>query len=188
MCLPAFIFNVDTSTTLEDWSCYCKFKWYSCVENPTTYVVSLSYGSCRDEFVFEESQAFSSSGTAVFILNLSSVTGDVYIWVVVAHQSQPNHPLNTLERQLNLSSCSTDPINSVASCSVSVELSLAESSGQVPHGTIATFKPLSVCTDRLVGAEHASMESGVTCLSVLIHASLVISTVMLPSYPWVKQW
>ena len=161
MCFPAFIFDVDASTTLEDDRVTVRLN-DSCVENPATFISTLSYGSCPDDLTIQESQAFSSGGTAVFVLNLSSVTGDVCIRVVVAHQSQPNRPLNTIERQLNLSSCSTDSINSVASSSVSVEFSLAhESSGQVPHGTIATFKPLSVCTDRLVGAEHATCFNGV---------------------------
>ena len=97
----------------------------------------------------------------MLVLNLSSVTGELCIRVVVAHQSQPNRPLNTLERQLAFRSCPVASINSVASCSVSVEFSLAESSGQVPHGTIATFKPLSLGTDRLVGAEYATCFNGV---------------------------
>ena len=149
---------MDTSTTAEDDRVTVRLN-DSCVENPTSFISTLSYGSSRD-YVIQHSQAFNSSGTAVFVL--SNVTGYLWIRVVVAHQSQPNRPLNTLERQLNLSSCSTDSINSVASSSVSVEFSLAhESSGQVPHGTIATFKPLSVCTDRLVGAEHATCFNGV---------------------------
>ena len=66
---------------------------------------------------------------------------------------------------------------------MSVELSLAESSGQVPHGTIATFKPLSVCTDRLVGAEHATCFNGVwsdlsqrtnSCKSGNIHSDVAL--------------
>ena len=115
----------------------------------------------HDYVTFQEIQAFSSSGTAVFVLDLSSVTGELCIRVAVAHQSQLNRPLNTLERQLTFRSCPVAPINSVASSSVSVEFSLVETSGQVPHGTIATFKPLSVCTDRLVGAEHATCFNGV---------------------------
>ena len=160
MCLPAFIFNVDTSTILED-DCVTVRLNDGCVENPTTFVSTLSYGSCPDYVTLQDSQPFSSSGTAVFVLNLSSVTGELCIRVVVAHQSQPDRPLNTLEQQLTFRSCPVAPINSVASSSVSVEFSLAESSGQVPHGTIATFKPLSVCTDRLVGAEHAICFNGV---------------------------
>ena len=160
MCLPAFIFNMDTSTTLEDDRVTVRLN-DSCVENPTTFISTLLYGSCPDYVTFQESQAFSSSGTAVFVLDLSSVTGELCIRVAVAHQSRPNRPLNTLERQLTFRSCPVAPINSVASCSVSVEFSLAESSGQVPHGTTATFMPLSVCTDRLVGAEHATCFNGV---------------------------
>jgi hypothetical protein len=163
MYFPAFIFDVDTSTTAEDDRVTIRLN-DSCVENPTTFnlVSTLSYGSCPNSVTFQESQTFSSSGTAVFVLNLSSVTGDsVCIRIGVAHQSQPNRPLNTLDRQLTFSSCPITPVNSVASSSVTVEFSLAEGSGQVPHGTIATFKPLSVCTDRLMGAEHATCFNGV---------------------------
>jgi hypothetical protein len=161
MYLSAFILDVDTSTTPEDNRVIVRLN-DSCAENPTMFISTLSYGSCRNSVTFQESQTISSSGTAVFVLNLSSVTGDsVCIRIEVAHQSQPNRPLSTLERQLTFSSCSVAPINSVASCSVTVEFSLAESSGQVPHGTIATFKPLSACTDRLVGAEHATCFNGV---------------------------
>ena len=124
------------------WSCYCKAEWQLYWEPHHICI----YHIC---------------GTAVFVLNLSSVTGNLCIRVVVAHQSLPNRPLNTLEQQLTFRSCPIAPINSVASCSVSVEFSLAESSGQVPHGTIATFKPLSVCTDQLVGAERATCFNGV---------------------------
>ena len=113
----------------------------SCVENPTTFVSTLLYGSCPDYVTFQESQALSSSGT---VLNSSSMIVVVCIQVVVAHQSQLNHPLNTLERQLTFRSYPVAPINSIASFRVSVEFSVAESSGQVPHGTIATFKPVSV--------------------------------------------
>ena len=96
------------------------------------------------------------------MVNLSAVTGDLLcIRVIVTHQSQPNRPLNTLERQLTLSSCPVASINSVASSSVAVEFSLAENSGEVSHGTIATFKPPSVCNyDRLVGTEHATCFNG----------------------------
>jgi hypothetical protein len=159
--LSASVFLVDTSTTVEDDRVTVRLN-NSCVENPTTFVSTLLYGPCPSSVTFQESQTFSSSGTAIFVLNLSSVTGDsVCIRVEVAHQSQPNQPLNTLERQLTFSSCPITPVNSVASSSVTVEFSLAESSGQAPHGTIATFKPLSVCSDRLVGAEHATCFNGV---------------------------
>ena len=155
--LPAFIFHVDTSTTAEDDHVTVRLN-DSCIENPTSFISTLSYGSCPD-YVIQHSQAFNSSGTAVFVL--SNVTGYLWIQVVVAHQSQPNHPLNTLEWQLTFNSCPIAPITSVASSSVSVEFQpLAESSVQVPHGTIATFKPLSVCTDRLVGAEHSRCSNG----------------------------
>ena len=157
----ALIHTVDISTTLQDDRVTVRLN-EGCVENPTTFTSTLSYGSCPN-VTFQETQPFSSSGTAVFMVNLSAVTGDLLcIRVVVSHQSQPSRPLNTLERQLTLSSCSVAPINSVASSSVAVELSLAESSGEVPHGTIATFKSLSVCNyDRLVGAEHATCFNGV---------------------------
>ena len=156
----AVIHRVDTSTTFQDDRVTVRLN-DSCVENPTTFTSTLSYGSCPNYATFQETQPFSSSGTAVFMVNLSAVTGDLLcIRVVVSHQSQPNRPLNTLERQLTLSSCPVAPINSVASSSVTVEFSLAQSSGEVPHGTVATFKPLSVCTDRLVGTEHATCFNG----------------------------
>ena len=148
---------MDTSTTAADDHVTVRLN-NSCVENPTSFISTLSYGSSPD-YVIQHSQAFSSSGTAVFVL--SNVTGDLWIRVVVAHQSQTNRPLNTLEQQLTFNSCLIAPITSVASSGVSVEFSLAESSGLVPHGTIATFKPLSVCTDQLVGAEHSRCINGV---------------------------
>ena len=156
--LPAFIFNVDTSTTAADDRVTVRLN-DCCVENPTSFISTLSYGSSPD-YVIQHSQAFCSSGTAVFVL--SNVTGYLpWIRVVVAHQSQPNRPLNTLEQQLAFNSCLIAPITSVASSSVSVEFSLVESSGRVPHGTIATFKPRSVCTDQLVGTEHSRCINGV---------------------------
>ena len=94
------------------------------------------------------------------MLNISGVIGGLCIWVVVTHQSQPNCPLKILEQQLTLNSCSIDSINSVASSGVTVEFSLAERSGEVPHGTTATFKALT-CGDRLVGAEHVTCYDGV---------------------------
>ena len=154
------IHTVDTSTTLQDDRVSVRLSEH-CVENPTTFTSTLSYGSCPNIVTFQETQTFSSSSTAVFMVNLTAVTGDqLCIRVEVSHQSQPNRPLNTFEQQLTLSSCPVAPINSVASSSVAVEFSLAESSGEVPHGTIATFKPLSVCTDRLVGTEDATCVNG----------------------------
>ena len=115
------------------------------------FISTLSYGSCPNYVTFQETRPFSSSNSAVFVLNMSSVTGGLCIRVVVTHQSQPNRPLKILEQQLTLNSCAIDSINSVASSGVTVEFSLAETSGEVPHGTIATFKALT-CGDRLVGA------------------------------------
>ena len=94
----AFIFDVDTSTTSQD-DCVAVRLSDSCAENSTTFVSALSYCSCLDDFTFQESQPFNSGKTAVFVLGLSSVTGDVCIRVVVAHQSQPDRTLNTLERE-----------------------------------------------------------------------------------------
>ena len=151
---------MDTSTTLQDNRVIVTLN-DSCVKNPTTFTTTLSYGSCPNSVTFQKTQTFSSSGTAVFMVNLSAVTGNLLcIRVVVSHQSQPNRPLNTLERQLTLSLCPVAPINSVASSSVAVEFSFSESSGEVPHGTIATFQPLSVCTDQLVGTEHSTCVNG----------------------------
>ena len=158
MHLSAFIFDVDTSTTSQDDRVTVRLNG-SCVENPTTFMSTLSYGSCPNHVTFQESQTFSSSGTAVFELDLSSVTGDLCIRAIVAHQSQPNLPLNTFEQKLVFSPCLIAPINSVAGSSVTVEFSSAESSGLVPHGTTAIFKPL-MCADRLVGAEHSKCFNG----------------------------
>ena len=160
MHLSALIFDVDTSTTSQDDRVTVRLN-DSCVENPTTFMSTLSYGSCPNYVTFHESQTFSSSGTAVFELDLSSVTGDLCIRARVAHQSQPNSPLNTFEQKLAFSPCLIAPINSVAGSSVTVELSSAESSGLVPHGTTATFKPVNMCGDRLVGVEHATCFNGV---------------------------
>jgi hypothetical protein len=136
--LPAFIFLVDTNTTADNDRVTVRLN-DNCVENPTMFISTLSYGSCHNSVTFQESQAFSSSGSAVFVLNLSSVTGNLCIRVEVAHQSQSNRPLNTLERQLNFSSCPVAPINSLAGSRVSVQFSSSESSGTVDHGTEAMF-------------------------------------------------
>ena len=117
----AVIHRVDTSTTSQDERVTVRLN-EGCVENPTTFTSTLSYGSCPNSVTFQETQTFSSSSTAVFMVNLSAVTGDLLcIRVVVSHQSQPNRPLNTLERQFTLSSCPVAPINSVTSSSVAVE-------------------------------------------------------------------
>ena len=150
---------MDTNAAAQNGSTTVRLS-DSCVENPTTFISILSYGSCPNYVTFQETQIFSSSSTAVFVLNMSGVTGDLCIRVIVAHQSQPDHPLKILEQQLALNSCSIDSINSVASSGVTVEFSLAERSGEVPHGTIATFKALT-CGDRLVGAELATCYNGV---------------------------
>ena len=51
MCFPAFIFDVDTSTTLED-DLVAVMLNDSYVENPTTFVSTLLYGSCPDYVTF----------------------------------------------------------------------------------------------------------------------------------------
>ena len=165
---------MDTSTTSQDDRVTVRLS-DSCIENPTAFMSTLSYGSCPDHTTFQESKPFSNSNTALFELDVNSVTGVLCIQVEVTHQSQPNRLLNTLEQQLSLKSCSMASNTSVASCSVTVEFSLA---GRVPHGTIATFKPLSNCTDRLVGTEHATCFNGVCSSSVLPCVSLVIHAVI----------
>ena len=132
---------MDTSTTSLDDRVAVRLN-DSCVENPSTFVSTLLYGSCRDEFTFQESQTFNSSRTAVFVLDLSSVTGDVCIRVVIANKGQP---LNTLERRLTFNSCLTASISSLAGSRVSILFSPPESSGtvMVAHGTVATFESTS---------------------------------------------
>ena len=137
---------MDTSTTSQDDRVIVTLH-DNCTENPTTFVstLDLSYGSCLDKFVFQESQPFDSSETAVFALDLSSVTGNACIRVVVAHQSQPDRPLNTLERELKFNSCRTASISSLAGSRVSILFSAPVSSGRVmvPHGTVALFQSTS---------------------------------------------
>ena len=82
----------------------------SCIENPTTFMSTLSYGSCPDRTTFQESKPFSNSNTALFELDVNSVTGVLCIRVEVTHQSQPNRPLNTLEQQLTFDSCQSAQI------------------------------------------------------------------------------
>ena len=154
MHLPASIFDVDSSTTSQDDRVTVRLN-SSCVENPTTFISTLSYGSCPNYITFQESQTFSSSGTAVFELDANSVTGNLCIRVVVAHQSQPNLPLNTLEQQLTFSPCPIADIISLAGSRISVQLSSNETSGMVPHGTIATFRSSSSAYT-LVGPEQST--------------------------------
>ena len=45
-----------------------------CIEDPTTFISVLSYGSCPDDATFQERQTISSSSKAVFVLNLNCVT------------------------------------------------------------------------------------------------------------------
>lgn len=123
-------------------------------------MITLSYGSCPNSLQYVISKAFNSSGVASFELDVQTVIGNVCLQIEATHQSQPNSPLSTFEQKLTLSSCPIAPINSVASSSVTVEFSLPESTGVVPHGTTATFKPLS-CADQLVGTEHATCFDGV---------------------------
>ena len=105
MYMLALVFLVDMSTTSQDDRVTVLLNT-GCIEDPTTFISALSYGSCPDYVAFQERQAFSSSSTAVFVLNLNSATGDqLCIQVEVSHQSQPNHILNTLERQLTFRSC-----------------------------------------------------------------------------------
>ena len=125
-------------------------------------MTTLFYGSCPNSLEYTTSQVFNSSGVASIELQLDveNVIGNVCLQVQMIHRGQPNSSLSTFEQKLTLSSCSIAPINSVASSSVTVEFSLPESAEVVPHGTIAIFKP-HLCTDQLVGAEHATCFNGV---------------------------
>ena len=169
---------MDTSTTLQDDEVTVKLN-DRCIEDPTSFTTTLSHGSCPNHLQYMTSKVFNSSSVASFELDFGNVIGNMCIQVETTHQSQPNTPLSTFEQKLTLNSCSVTLINSLASSSVTVEFSLAESSGVVPHGTVATFKPLSVCTDRLVGAKHASCMNGLwsdlsrrtsSCKSILNNA------------------
>ena len=149
---------MDTSTILQDNQITVKLN-ERCVEDPTSFMITLSYGSCPNSLQYVTSKAFNNSGVASLELDVQNVIGNVCLQVEATHQSQPNSPLSTYEQKLTLNSCSVAPINSVASSSVTVKFSLPESSGVVPHSTIATFKPL-LCADQLVGAEHATCFNG----------------------------
>ena len=154
--LSASIFNVDSTATnrvtvrLND----------SCVEDPTTFVSTLSYGPCPNYILFQKNETFSSSSTAEFVLNTTSVTGELLcIRVVVAHQSQLNRPLNTLDQQLTLNSCAVASINSIAGSRVSVQFSSPENSGMFPHGTVAMFGSSSSAYT-LVGPSQSTCRNG----------------------------
>ena len=156
---------MDTSTTIQDGKVSIRLNG-KCREDPTSFFTTLTYGSCLDIIYHSKqyvtSKAFNSSGVAPFELQLDieNVIGNLCLQFEITHQSQPNNPLSIFEQKLTLNSCPVSPINSVASqSSVTVDFSLAESSGEVPHGTIATFKPLS-SADQLVGAEHAVCVNG----------------------------
>ena len=138
MHLSAFIFDVDNSTTSLDDSVTVRLN-NSCIESPTSFISTLSYGSCRTDATLQESQSFSSSGTAVFVL--SNVAGELCIRVIVAHQSQPDRPLNTLVRKLIFNSCQTVSITSLTGSRISTQFSPPENSitGTVAHGTVAMF-------------------------------------------------
>ena len=154
------LYTVDTSKIFQDDKVSIKLN-ERCLEDPTSFMTTLSYGSCLTNLQYAISQTFNSSGVALFKLQLDieNVIGSLCLQVQATHQNQSTSPLSTFEQRLPLNSCSVASINSVASSSVTVEFSLAESSGQVPHGTIASFTPLS-CADQLVGAEHATCLNG----------------------------
>ena len=160
----ALIYTVDTrlSMALQHNKVIVKLN-DRCKEDPTSFMTTLSYGSCPNSLQYmcmtKSSKVFNSSGVASFKLDIENVIGNVCIQVEMTHRSRPNIPLRTFEQELILNSCSIALINSVASASVTVEFSSAESSGVVPHGTIATFKPL-LCADQLVGVEHATCFNG----------------------------
>ena len=166
---------MDTSTTLQDNEVTVKLN-KRCVEIPTSFTITLSYASCPNSLQYMTSKAFNSSGVASFELDIQNVIGNMCLQIEATHQGQPNSPLSTFEEKLTLSSCPIALINSVASSSVTVEFSLPESAGVVPHGTIATFKPL-LCADQLVGAGHATCFNGIwsdlsrrtsSCKSIII--------------------
>ena len=151
---------MDTSTTSQDDRVTVRLS-DSCIENPTTFMSTLSYGSCPDRTTFQESKPFSNSNTALFELDVNSVTGVLCIRVQVTHQSQPNRPLNTLERQLAFDPCQSAQINSVAGSRVSIQFSSDETSdGMVPHGTVATFGSSSSAYT-LDGPSQSTCRSGV---------------------------
>ena len=158
--IPASVFRVNTSNTSLDDRVTVTLN-SDCIEDPMTFSSNLSYGSCPNSLTLQERQTFSSSSTAVFVLNLSNVTGELCIRVVVSHQSQPNRPLNTIERQLSFRSCQSAEINSVAGSRVSIQFSSVETSdGMVPHGTVATFMSSSIAYI-LVGPSQSMCRNGV---------------------------
>ena len=151
---------MDTSRIFQDDEVSIKLN-KRCREDPTSFMTTLSYGSCLTNLQYAISQTFNSSGVALFELQLDieNVIGSLCLQVQATHQNRSTSPLSTFDQRLPLNSCSVAPINSVASSSVTVEFSLAESSGQVPHGTVASFNSLS-CADQLIGAEHATCLNG----------------------------
>lgn len=152
---------MDTSRIFQDDEVSIKLN-QRCREDPTSFMTTLSYGSCLSSLQYTLSQTFNSSDVALFKLQLDieNVIGSLCLQVEATNQNRPTSPLSTFEQRLPLNSCSVAPINSVASSSVTVEFSFAESSGQVPHGTVASFDPRS-CADQLIGVEHATCVNGI---------------------------
>ena len=83
----ALIYTVDTSTTLQDDKVTIKLN-KGCKEDPTSFMTTLSYGSCPNSLQYATSQVFNSSGVASFELQLDieNVIGNMCLQVEMIHQ------------------------------------------------------------------------------------------------------
>ena len=153
----AMICTVDTSATTQDGRVIVRLN-DKCLEDPSTFESTLSYGSCPSSQALRETDSFDSNGVTSFKLDVSNVVESLCIQVIVTHQAQQSS-LCMYSVHLPLNSCSIAEIRSVGDSNITVKFSLTESSGEVPHGTVATFEVLS-CALQLIGANHATCNNG----------------------------
>ena len=152
------ICTVDMSTTTQDGRVIVRLN-DKCLEDPSTFESTFSYGSCPNSQALCETDSFDSNGAISFKLDISNVIETLCIKVIVTHQSQQADSLCMYSDHLSLNSCSVAEIHSVGDSNVTVKFSLSESSGEVPHGTVATFE-IPSCALRLIGAKHATCNNG----------------------------
>ena len=151
------ICTVDTTTTSQDDRITVRLN-NRCVEDRSMFRSTLTYGSCSNGQNSPVTTNFSGSGIASFMLNVSNFFGDVCIRAETTYQNQ-QEPLCTDMKQLKFIFCSVAEIHSVADSSVTLNFSATAILGEVPHGTVATFKVLG-CVDILVGTKHSTCHNG----------------------------
>ena len=148
------ICTVDTSTTSQDDRIAVRLN-DRCFEDPSTFQSTLSYGSCPNSQALRQTQTFDSNGATLFKLDVINVVVSLCIQVMVTHQDQ-SVPLCTYSAQLSFNPCRVAEIHSVSDSGVTVDIS---SSGEVPHGTVATFGVSSIAF-RLIGSSQSICRNG----------------------------